>query len=288
VICGSVVCDKHALLSGADAPKGPRRFCHVCAHKCEGGAGEIVGPDEVADCASCERVVCERHQLRCAVDGKTHCSKHLRRTDRSRRLICERDRAACAHEPNAIFAADEVSACATCGQPNCEQHLNTCVVDGLRHCVDHIALVGDKPGSFACDAHRSTCHVDGYQFTRDGTSPCPCCDRRACAQHARECTHCRRLVCTRDYSAAHPRLCATCGKLTPVDDPDDELIAAAIELRGQDAASPKAWRLSRDTRHLIVELDLGWTRRIVMAVPHGQSRAERAVTHSALGSKTLR
>ena len=77
-------------------------------------------------------------------------------------------------------------------------------------------------------------------------------------------------------------------KLALATDPDDELIAAVVDLRGMDAGSPKSWKVSRDARHLVVELDLGWTRRLVMAVPHGESRAERAVNHSLLGSKILR
>ena len=79
-ICGRVVCNTHALESRSDAPKGARRFCQTCAVSCEGGVAEIVGPDEVTDCASCERVVCERHRSICAVDRKVHCSRHLRRT----------------------------------------------------------------------------------------------------------------------------------------------------------------------------------------------------------------
>ena len=287
-ICGRVVCNAHASLSRADAPKGSRRFCHTCARTCEGGTGEIVGPDEVTDCASCERVVCERHQSRCAVDGKVHCSKHLRRTDRSRRLVCEADRATCSHEANAVFARDEVGPCATCGRVNCREHLVTCVVDGTGHCAMHLAAVGDKPGAFACDAHRSNCHIDGRPYTVSGTSPCPCCGRLACIQHKRECANCRRVVCTMDFSAAHPKRCATCVKLTPESDPPDEVIAAVVEVRRGDTASPKAWKMARDAHHLIVELDLGWMRRIVVAVPHGQTRAERTVSHSVLGSRILR
>ncbi len=288
VICRRVVCDTHATVSRPDAPRGSRRFCHTCALKCEGGSGEIVGPDEVADCASCDRVVCERHQSRCAVDGMIHCSRHLRRTDRSRRLVCEKDRAACSHEANAVFARDELTPCATCARVGCDQHLTVCVVDGGRHCTEHVAAIADKPGAFACESHRSTCHVDGRQYTIAGTQACPCCGRLACAQHTRECEACRRNVCTQDFSSTQPKTCATCAKLEPATDPDDELIAAAIELRGVDASSPKAWKIARDARHLIVELDLGWTRRLVLAVPHGQSRAERAVAHSAFRSRIVR
>jgi hypothetical protein len=288
VICGRAVCDSHALISGADAPRGTRRFCQACARTCEGGTGEVVGPDEVERCASCERSVCERHQNRCAVDGDIHCSRHLRRTDRSRRLVCEHDRAACVLEANAVFARDEVAPCATCGRLSCEEHRATCVVDEQRHCSDHVVPVADRPGAFACREHVSTCHVDGRQYSTAGTHECPCCGRRTCAGHTRECERCRRGVCTADYSPANPKICATCTKLAPDGDPDDALIAAAVELRGLDAPSPRSWKVARDARHLVAELDFGWTRRLVIAVPHGATRAERAVSTSLLGSRVLR
>jgi hypothetical protein len=286
-VCGRSVCNTHALFSRTDAPRGKRRFCHACARTCEGGTGEIVGPDEVLECASCDRVVCEAHQSRCAVDGKVHCSRHLRRTDRSRRLVCEHDRAACIDERNAVFAVDEVFPCTTCGRTACEQHLATCVVDGRRYCANHIEPVNDRLGALACDVHRSECHVDGRQYSTNGTRECPCCGRRACAQHTRECARCRRSVCTADFSRAKPRFCATCARLAP-GEPDDALIAAAVELRGLGAPSPKGWKVARDARHLVAELDLGWTRRLTIAVTHGESRAERAVAHSMLRSRVLR
>jgi hypothetical protein len=286
--CGRIVCESHASFSGPDAPRGARRFCHTCSRTCEGGTGEIVGPDEVTACASCERVVCEHHQSRCAIDGKVHCSKHLRRTDRSRRLVCENDRATCSCEPNAVFARDEVRSCVTCGKINCDQHLVACVVDGQQHCPEHVRQVNDGPGSFACAEHRSACHVDGRQYTIEGTAGCPCCGRLACAAHTRKCERCGRGICTTDYSAARPKVCATCVKLAPESDPSDEIIAAAIELRGEAAPLPKRWSVARDARHILVDLDLGWTRRLTMAIPHGQARAEHAVAHSALGSRVLR
>ena len=82
--------------------------------------------------------------------------------------------------------------------------------------------------------------------------------------------------------------CATCEKLAPESDAPREIIAAARALRGETASRPKAWRMARDARHLVAEIELGWTRRLVFAVPHGQARAERAVAHSALGSRVVR
>jgi hypothetical protein len=285
--CGRLVCDRHAKQSHVNAPKGSRRLCSNCVRTCEGGTGEVVGPDEVTGCASCDRVVCERHQARCDVDKQVHCSSHLRRADRSRRLVCERDRATCIHEPNAILASDEVVLCATCGGSTCPTHSAACVVDGLRHCSSHLAPVRDRPGQVACGSHQSVCHVDGGVFTRDGTTSCPVCGRLACRQHRQECNNCGRLVCSQELRAPTSRVCATCTQLK-ADDPSDAVIAAAVRLRGADAKSPKGWKVARDARHVVVEMDLGWTRRLVISVPHGDSSAQNAVSHSALGRKVVR
>jgi hypothetical protein len=93
-----------------------------------------VGVDEVAPCASCGKSVCTAHQAVCAVDEQVHCSLHLRRVDRSRRLVCARHRAACAEEPAALFASDEVAPCPICGRSTCELHRATCGYCGRAVC----------------------------------------------------------------------------------------------------------------------------------------------------------
>lgn len=168
--CGRVICAKHATDTRAESPRGARRLCSTCVRHCEGGSGEVVGPDEVTGCASCRRVVCARHQSTCALDGQVHCSSHLRRVDRSGRLVCEKHRGGGSYEPNAVFASDEVFACSSCGRTACNEHLGTCIVDAKLHCRSHLMLVQDVKGALACDAHRSTCHVDGALFSNAGTS----------------------------------------------------------------------------------------------------------------------
>jgi hypothetical protein len=135
VACARQVCASHTVVSGDDAPLGSRRLCPQCVVHCEGRRSEPVGRDEAAECSTCERFVCERHKATCAVDGKVHCSTHLTRTDESRRLVCEADRAACAHEPEAILAADEVSACPVCARQACPAHVQECTSCGRRVCV---------------------------------------------------------------------------------------------------------------------------------------------------------
>lgn len=132
--CGREVCNRHARQSDADAPKGSRRLCGACLRYCEGGTNEPVGVDEVARCATCGKSVCAAHQAVCAVDGQVHCSPHLRRVDRSRRLVCARHRAGCAEEPAALFASDEVVACPICGRGACELHRAACRYCGRSVC----------------------------------------------------------------------------------------------------------------------------------------------------------
>jgi len=132
--CGREVCNRHAQRSHADAPKGSRRLCAACLRYCEGGTNEPVGVDEVASCASCGKSVCAAHQAVCAVDEQVHCSPHLRRADRSRRLVCARHRSACAEEPAALFASDEVAACPICGRGTCELHRAACEYCGRSVC----------------------------------------------------------------------------------------------------------------------------------------------------------
>jgi hypothetical protein len=67
-------------------------------------------------------------------------------------------------------------------------------------------------------------------------------------------------------------------------DPDDLLLHAAEAVLG-DGGRPKSWKAARDATHRIVELEMGWTRRIVFAVRHGSERAEGVMRHSLLGSR---
>jgi hypothetical protein len=194
---------------------------------CEGGTNEPVGVDEVTQCASCSKSVCTAHQAVCVVDGQVHCSRHLHRTDASRRLVCGEHRAACGEEPAAIFAADEVEACPVCGKD-------------------------------------------------------------ACAQHRAACGNCGRQVCTTDLAQqSPPRRCATCTQLAAIADPPQEVVTAARGLTGRSGApkASRAWRMARDRSHVVVELDLGWRRRTVFTLRHGDTVPESVVTHSLAGSK---
>lgn len=282
--CGRVVCNRHAERTHADAPKGSRRVCAACLRYCEAGTNEPVGVDEVTQCASCGKSVCTTHQAVCIVDGQVHCSHHLRRTDKSRRLVCGGHRAGCTLEPVAIFASDEVGACASCGTVVCTEHSAECVEDGLRHCVTHLEQLEDANGSYGCAAHRKQCHVDGAVFSLAGVSACPICDKGACARHLGACAYCGRQVCTADLSR-ESRRCVTCAQLVTVSDPPAEVVAAALAATGSRPHSSRRWRMARDRSHLVVEVDLGLRRRAVFTVRHGDTVPTTVVKHSLIGSK---
>jgi len=283
--CGVGLCRAHGTQTLVDAPKGARWLCSACTVHCEGGTNEPVGLDEVVRCTSCERHICEVHKAVCAVDGKPHCSRHLRRSDRSGRLACEDHRTSCANEPNSILASDEVAPCASCGKVICEAHGGVCDADGARHCISHLASLADRPGRTACEPHRTTCHIDAVSFSMTGTKPCPVCDKATCEAHRASCGYCARQVCARDIAGGK---CVTCGKLEIVADPADDLIQAALAANGGEPPKAKSWRTARDASGSVVELDLGWTRRLVFTVPHGEVKPRTVVTHSLVGSRRVR
>jgi hypothetical protein len=76
--------------------------------------------------------------------------------------------------------------------------------------------------------------------------------------------------------------CRTCAALSDLTEPSDEVLQAAVALRGE-AGMPKRWRQARDAIHLVVEMDFGWTRRTVFSVRHGDALAATVVRHSVLG-----
>ncbi|HKE92021.1 MAG TPA: hypothetical protein VKB45_16930 [Gemmatimonadales bacterium] len=128
-VCGKVVCATHAVRSDAGSPRGQRRLCNDCMVYCEGKTNEPVGRDEAVRCSSCEELVCTNHRAACVVDQHVHCSTHLRRADRSRRLVCERHQGWCDHEKAVVFASDEVADCAACGKSVCDAHFWKCAAD---------------------------------------------------------------------------------------------------------------------------------------------------------------
>ena len=184
--CKKLVCNEHAVRTAQMAPRGTRRLCPECTVLCEGGSGEPVGVDEAVGCDSCERWVCTAHATQCEVDGRVHCSSHLRRTDRSRKLVCERHRSACGMEPESVFATEELTECTKCGRHACADHGGVCAVDDLWMCSDHSAR-SKKSGRLVCTEHMARCDYEDGAFAADEVHECCSCGKEACDQHSEVC-----------------------------------------------------------------------------------------------------
>lgn len=286
VLCGRSVCAEHAATTAATSPHGERRLCGECVRACEGGSSEPVGADEVTRCTSCEKLVCESHRSACDVDQSVHCSKHLRPTDGTRRLVCENHRDECVLEPGVVFATDEVEACATCGRHVCGEHSNACAEDGQLHCDEDLLKLRNEPGKFLCRGHASVCHVDKGAYRAGDTEQCPVCDKAACKNHLRSCTSCGRTVCVRDFDATQS-WCITCARMRELTDPPETLLAAVTAAVGR-RPTPKRWRSARDATHTVVEVDLGWRKRLVLAVRHDSNAASTGLIHTAMGAQKLK
>jgi len=81
--------------------------------------------------------------------------------------------------------------------------------------------------------------------------------------------------------------CVTCRRLVEVADPADDLIQAALAANGGEPPRVKTWRTARDASGTVAELDLGWTRRLVFTLAHGELKPKTVVQHSMLGAKRL-
>ena len=282
--CQTAMCKGHALQSSAYAPLGQRWLCKECTVYCEGGQNEPVGLDEAVRCATCHNHICQIHQAICAVDGAVHCSKHLRKSDHTGRLLCTTHRASCADEPHSVLGIDEVNGCKSCGRSVCAQHSGVCEVDGFSHCCSHLLRTNSKPYAMLCDIHRTTCQIDGAVYRLGETRNCPVCARLTCQGHEVQCKNCARAVCVKDVEKG---VCKTCSRLVLTDDPSDSLIAAGIQANEGEPPRRGSWRTSQDSQHTVVEIDQGWSRRLVLTVVHGESAPSTVMRHSLLGSKRI-
>jgi hypothetical protein len=73
--------------------------------------------------------------------------------------------------------------------------------------------------------------------------------------------------------------------LKAADDLPDDVIAAVARMSGEDRV--KRRMVARDGGRHVVQLDMGWTRKTVITVPHGGATASRLVRHSLFGTTRL-
>src|SRR5206468_13132720 len=83
--------------------------------------------DCVAQCAVCERAVCD-----------SHASVTSEGASRGARRLCGECVARCEGGANELVGRDEATQCATCAKQVCETHGGTCDVDQRLHCSSHL------------------------------------------------------------------------------------------------------------------------------------------------------
>jgi hypothetical protein len=83
----------------------------------------------------------------------------------------------------------------------------------------------------------------------------------------------------------HSGRCATCSRLKEADDLPDDVIAALAGVSAD--ARPKRRLVARDGTRFVVQLELGWTRKLVVTVPYGAAKQSRVMRHSFLGSEEM-
>jgi hypothetical protein len=181
-----------------------------------------------------------------------------------------------------ILAANEVTPCGACGRSACTKHTHECAEDGRRYCHEHSYMLRGEPGKFACEEHAKICHLDRAAYRLDKVELCPACGRWACTAHRRACSWCGRSVCLGDFNGPRGR-CSTCLSLAVTNDPPAAIIAAAAALLG--SATPAKWKTARDSEHTVVEVDVGWKRRVVFTVRHGDNASSGGKNHTLVGSK---
>jgi hypothetical protein len=71
--------------------------------------------------------------------------------------------------------------------------------------------------------------------------------------------------------------------LTPTNDPPAAVVSAAAALLG--GATASKWKIASDAEHTVVEVDIGWKRRVVFTLRHGESESNGGKNHTLVGSK---
>lgn len=283
-VCEAPTCSAHSFKTVSKRGRESRTVCGGCVRYCRGNHGEVLAKDQVMTCSTCGQDVCADHRGHCQVDEKVHCISHLEKTDASRRLVCTQHLATCRSEPGVVFASDEVTACATCGEDVCRNHGEECYADGQVHCPEHhVTLPG---GEHSCSEHSGVCVVDDALARIDRLERCPVCSNGACDNHRSACATCGRSVCANDLSGQE---CRTCINLKENHDPADELVDAFVALADEGWGRSTHWEEARDATHRVVRVSLSrWGRKFVFCWDNHTDQVTDAVFHGLIRTKKVR
>ncbi|HEV2751856.1 MAG TPA: hypothetical protein VGV12_15145, partial [Gemmatimonadales bacterium] len=268
------MCDEHARV----CPACRLEYCTAHEGTCVEGEHSACSAC-LAPCASCGRAVCNRHAEKTSADAP-----------KGSRRLCTACLRYCQGGTNEPVGMDEVTQCATCDKSVCSSHQAVCVAcpaDNQVHCSQHLRRT-EQSGRLVCARHLAACTREpAAVFATDEVLACPICGKDACARHRAACGYCGRQVCTADLGPIDPRggqsrRCSTCAQLAAVKDLPDAVVTAALKATGGERKSSRRWRMARDRSHMVLELDLGLTRKTVFTVRHGSTAPESVVKHSLI------
>lgn len=283
--CGEEFCRTHGVaachVDGRPTCEADARTCSTC--------GEPYCAAHEATCTDGDHAACAACVAPCAICSRFVCTEHAILTEasapRGARRLCTECVRTCAGGTSELVGADEVARCATCDEYVCEHHSVPCIEDGAEHCREHMLKLRREPGKLVCREHGAICHVDHGAYRIRETQECPVCGKMACKLHHATCGWCGRSVCVHDIHGTAGR-CRTCLQLRVSEELSASIVdavVAALQLRSASAR----WKTARDAVHTVVEVELGWTRRVVLLVRHGDTVATVGRTHSALKSRKL-
>ena len=195
-VCAADFCVEHGMaqcrVDGEPACAEHVRACPSCQLQyCTAHEGICSEGDHAAcslcvqPCASCGRVVCNRHAEQTGAEAP-----------KGSRRLCPACVRRCEGGSNELVGVDEVTQCSTCGKSVCTTHQAVCAVDGEIHCARHLRRA-ETSRRLVCGKHTGACAYEAATlFASDEVEPCTSCGKHVCASHSAKCVADGQRHCT--------------------------------------------------------------------------------------------
>jgi len=186
--CGKAVCESHSSTLQKHAGKRVCNSCRVACDLCPADLSYI--SRDLAQCVTCEKIVCADHHKTCAACNRTICEEDVI-TSVSGESLCSTHAGQCDHcEPgNAIHRKEHLKSCVICDASTCSDHHKRCQVCERTY-ICHLHL-SELPQCASCG--RVSCQTNGCNTE---TQVCQACGVAYCAHcftKGGRCTTCAGL-----------------------------------------------------------------------------------------------
>lgn len=221
----------------------------------------LSGQWEPAPCPACNadpatHWLCEREHLACGC-----CVRICRDCARARCPACGMQPCAVCARPSCDGCGHQCAACSAwacgrhgvkcpeCGKESCSRCGPACYQCEQALCAEHHARCAEcqRP---ACVAHSLVCRQCGVSTCSEHGARCPECTQAFCGTHGQRCAHCGLMYCA--ACAGEGRRCATCQRLEPAGPATVDALRAWLSKTDPQVPGLGSWRLSRNTRYLVV------------------------------------